>query len=297
MAKRAQFHVSTEAILRRLVHATDKPMALAAFSRVRESAVSPLRCDYVLGSRAWNGDVRRGTVISSTSFPAAPSAVGQTVRGVATIEDQAWNVQAVGCPAYPGRVLPRVLSLIEPPDTQSRTPPGLVYKVGDLALATEDGSANESVIVAHVVNDTARAWGRRGVAAALTRVVPDAARAFKAWTIASPDNLVLGNVHVVTVQSANGVAVTVASLIAQAGYGPSPTPRLSYVKLAESLDALARTAERAGATVYMPRIGAGQGGGRWDLVEAAIERSLLTRGVRVVVFTLPSAPGSTKAGE
>jgi hypothetical protein len=151
------------------------------------------------------------------------------------------------------------------------------------------------VVVAHVVNDGARAWGRYGAAGALGRVVPDAAKAFRAWTIANRDNLTLGNVHSVKVPAVNDELVTVVSLVAQVGYGPSASPRVSYVKLAEALDALADVAQSAGegATVHMPRIGAGQGGGRWDLIEAAIERSLLARDIPVVIHTLPSGSAST----
>lgn len=296
MAKRAQFHVSTEALLRRLVHATGRPMALAALHRVRESATAALRCDYVLTSRAWTGAIGRGTVIDPETFPTAPSAVGQTTRGTATIEGHVWNVQTVGTPAYPGRVLPRVLALIEPPDAPTNTPPGLVYKAGDIAEAVEAAAERAPVVVAHVVNDDARAWGRYGVAGALGRVVPDAASAFRSWTLANPDNLTLGNVHAVSVRAVNGAQVTVASLVAQSGYGPSARPRVSYVKLAEALDVLAAVAEPIGATVHMPRIGAGQGGGRWDLIEAAVERSLLARDVPVVVYTLPSGPPGARAG-
>lgn len=299
MAKRAQFHVSTEALLRRLVHATGKPIALAAFNRVRETVTSPLRCDYVLTSRAWAGEIERGNVIDPETFPTAPSAVGQTTRGSATIAGQTWNVHCVGAPAYPGRVLPRVLTLLEPPDAATDARPGLTYKVGDIAEAVDGATDNRPVVVSHVVNDGARGWGRYGVAGALGRVVPDAAEAFRAWTIANRDNLTLGKVHSVKVPAVNGGLVTVVSLVAQSGYGPSASPRVSYVKLAEALDALADVAQSAGAgaTVHMPRIGAGQGGGRWDLIEAAIERSLLARDIPVVIYTLPSGSVSaTKAG-
>jgi Zn-dependent peptidase ImmA (M78 family) len=295
MAKRAQFHVSTEALLRRLVHATSRPMALAAFNRIRESATAPLRCDYVLTSRAWSGELGRGTVIEPAAFPVAPSAVGQTTRGTATIDGETWKVQAVGTPPYPGRLLPRVLALVEPADAPTSTPPGLTYKAGDISAATDAAVEGRPVVVAHVVNDSARAWGRYGVAGALARVVPDAAKAFKAWTIANPDNLTLGNIHPVSVRAVNGAEVTVVSLVAQAGYGPSTQPRVSYVKLAEALHALADVAAPVGATVHMPRIGAGQGGGRWDLIEAAVERTLLARGVPVVVYTLPAGPAGTRA--
>ena len=295
MAQRARFHVSTEALLRRLVHATDRPLALAAFSRVRESGDSPLRCDYVLGSRAWRGPLARGTRIDADQFGGAPSAVGQTARGAVTLAGGEWVVQAVGAPPYSGRLLPRVLSLFEPADSQSPPRPGLTHVVGDLTEAVRDASTDEPVVIGHVVSDSVRGWGRYGVAGALARALPDAATAFRAWTIADEGNLALGNVHAVTVPNAAGVAVTVVSLVAQAGYAAQA--RLSYVDLAQALDRLAAVATTSGATVHMPRIGVGAGG-RWDLIEATIERTLLAGGVRVVVHTLGStpAPGRNRTG-
>jgi hypothetical protein len=288
VAQRARFHVSTEALLRRLVHATDRPMALAALNRVRDNADSPLRCDYVLASRAWTGNIERGTRITADAIGGVPAAVGETARGIGNVGGTDWNIQAVGAPAYPGRFLPRVLALIEPTNVWADEKPGLTNVVGDIIDAVDTASDETPAVLAHVVSDSAHAWGRYGVAGALTRVVPDAAKAFRQWSIANDDNLELGNIHAVKVQATNDAQVTVVSLVAQSGYGPSTTSRLSYVALAQTLDKMAVVAHAAGGTVHMPRIGAGQGGGRWDLIEAAIERSLLADNVPVVIHTLPS---------
>lgn len=295
MAQRARFHVSTEALLRRLLHATDRPMALAALSRVRDTVGSPLRCDYVLTSRNWAGSLERGSRLDADAVGGVPSAVGQTARGTATVAGADWNVQAVGAPAYPGRFLPRVLALFEPTDGAEAAKPGLTHVVGNIADAIDAALPETPVALAHVVSDSVRAWGRFGVAGALGAVVPDAAAAFRQWSIASSENLRLGNIHSVAVPATNGAQVTVASLVAQAGFGPSALPRLSYVSLAQTLEKLADVAAASGATVHMPRIGAGQGGGRWDLIEAAIERTLLAREVPVVIYTLPSRRGAIGA--
>lgn len=292
MAQRARFHVSAEALLRRLVHATDRPMALAALNRIGNSVDAPLRCDYVLASRAWNGNIERGIRIAPDAVGGMPSAVGQTARGTTTVAGTDWSVQTVGAPPYPGRFLPRVLALFEPTDAMPEQKPGLTYTVGNVAEAVEAGADGTPVVLAHVVSHSAHAWGRYGAAGAIARVVPLAASAFHSWSIARGDNLTLGNIHSVNVSAVNGAPVTVVSLVAQVGHGASAAPRLSYVALAEALDKLADVAQAEGASgaraVHMPRIGSGQGGGRWDLIEAAIERSLLARDVPVVVYTLPS---------
>lgn len=292
MAQRARFHVSSEAFLRRLVHATDRPMALAAFNRVRDTIDSSLRCDYLLASRTWDGNLERGTRIDAGATGGVPSAMGQTTRGTATVGGRDWNVQSVGTPPYSGRLLPRVLALFEPTDAAARQRQGLKHTVDDIADAIGAATDGTEVVIAHVVSDSSRAWGRYGAAGALARVVPVAASAFRSWSIANGDSLILGNIHSVKVRATNGAQVTVVSLIAQAGHGPSATPRVSYVALAEALDKLANVAQAAGGTasgtVHMPRIGAGQGGGRWDLIEAMIERSLLARDIPVVIYTLPA---------
>lgn len=295
MAERARFNVSTEALLRRFVHATARPVALGAFSRIADETDAPLKCEYVLGSRTWGGTIARGDITSPGSPIGKPTAIGQTAKGVDELDGQT-SVQAVGIPPYPGRKLPRILALIEAVEDVRAIPDGLTFRTADLSTAFAPGT-HELAVVAHVVNDAAHAWGRHGAAAALQRTSPDAASAFHYWTIASDDNLTLGNVHQVDVRVGDRPA-TVVSLVAQKGFGPSAAPRLSYVALAEALDKLADIASRKEATVHIPRIGAGQAGGRWDLIEATIERTLLSRHIPVVVYTKPAiAPPTTRVSD
>lgn len=297
MAQRARFNVSTEAFLRRLVHATDRPMALAAFSRLWDSLESDLRCEYVLGSRTWRGSLDRGAVVGSDTVLAVPMAVGQTAHGLVSLPEAEGAVQAVGIPPYPRSRMPRVLALVEPAEAAAGSGDGIRFITRDLADALRGSDDPEStaagkVVIAHVVSDSAHAWGRYGVAGTLGMHLPDARQAFRSWSIAKPQNLSLGNVHTVEVPTAAGSMVTIASMVAQRGYGPSVTPRLSYVALAEALEKVSGLATTTGSEVHMPRIGAGQAAGHWDLIQATIERTLLDRGVCVVLYTLPSQSGA-----
>jgi O-acetyl-ADP-ribose deacetylase (regulator of RNase III) len=290
MSQRARFNVSTEALLRRLVHATDRPIAVAAFNRVSDSIDSGLRCEYVLGSRAWAGGIQRGDRFEAGSALSIPTAVGQTARGKAGTDGEI-AVQAVGIPPYPNRVFPRILALLEMSEEPPAGRTGLVeFRTADIAEALDaaEGATSNPVYIAHVVNDSARQWGGHGVAALLARLVPDAAHAYREWASASGE-LALGGIHKAQVRVGSS-AVTIVSLVAQQGYGPSMKPRLSYVALAEALDSLAAEASRVSAVVHMPRIGAGQAGGRWDLVEATVERTLVASGVPVVIYTRPASP-------
>jgi hypothetical protein len=292
MAERARFNVSTEAMLRRLVHATDRPMAVAAFSRIHESPGSDIRCEYVLGSRTWTGNVHRGMTFTADTILASPAAVGQTARGTVPVErDEVASIQAVGVPPYPGSAFPRVLALFEPEHAARTAPDSLRFVTADVATASAEGP----VVIAHVVSDSARAWSNRGVAGALRGRFPEAAAAFRSWSVASPDNLELGRVHVVDAPREPGKApLLIASMVVQRGYGPSPTTRLSYVALAEALGTVGREAAGRGAEVHIPRIGAGQAGGRWDLIETTIERVLLADGVKTVIYTKPSGQTAGK---
>jgi O-acetyl-ADP-ribose deacetylase (regulator of RNase III) len=280
MANRARLDVSTEALLRRIAAATSRPLAVIAASRIRDAASSQLRVEYVHPSRAWAPRAPRGTRLDSGTVFAEPTAIGQTARGEVVIGDENLHAQTVGIPPYPGTALPRVLGLVEPHDAPRTAPPGIQYQHGDVARATGAGP----IVIGHVVSDSAHSWGRVGVARALAARYRDAATAFRAWSIADGDNLQLGNVHEVDV--GRNEPVVIASMVAQRGYGSSLTPRLVYSALATALDRLAASARRRGATVHLPRIGAGQAGGRWDLVEELLHERLVRADVPVTVHTL-----------
>jgi O-acetyl-ADP-ribose deacetylase (regulator of RNase III) len=279
MANRARLDVSTEALLRRVVGGTHRQLALVAASRLADDVGAPLRVEYVLRSAAYAPAIGRGWVLPPEGPLAVPTGVGQTARGQAKLAGELVNAQAVGIPAYPGRYFPRVLALLEPADAPATSPRGLRFRSGSITDVHSDGP----VVIGHIVNDSAHAWGRRGVAAALARAYPQAAAAFRAWTIADTDNLRLGNIHLVEVEQDH--QIWIASMVAQSGFGPSKEPRLAYHALANALESIAGVASRLEASVHLPRIGAGQAGGRWDLIEQELDRTLVQAGVDVTIYT------------
>lgn len=285
MEHRRRFDVSTEALLRRLTTATSRSIALIAASRLRDSFSSPLAVEYVVGSGTFTPSVRRRSMIRPTGVLGECVAVGQTARGTEVIDEVPLRVQAVGVPPYPGNTFPRVLALIEPDSLPGGMSSDLEYRSGDVS---DVPVGDKPVLIAHVVTDSARAWSRRGVAAALTSRFSAAARAFHAWAVA-PTNLALGNVHIVNAEASHR-QVTIASMVAQRGYGPGVSTRLDYQALQTALAKVAGVATAAGAEVHLPRIGAGQARGRWDLIAQSIERSLIDSGLRVIIYTLPARP-------
>ncbi len=77
----------------------------------------------------------------------------------------------------------------------------------------------------------------------------------------------------------------IANLITQSGYGYDGERYVSYDAVATACDTLDKHCARLGITeVAMPRIGAGLGGGNWEVIEAIIETSFAY--AKPIVYTL-----------
>lgn len=141
--------------------------------------------------------------------------------------------------------------------------------------ATCPVQANGHQMVAHVVNDRG-GWGS-GFVLAVSKRWPQAERDYRAWAKAGRSRaefstpFQLGEVLISKVAK----DLSIAHMLAQHGYiGPdNPTP-LSYEALAQCLRKLAVLAVAHEASIHMPRIGAGLGGGDWSQIKRIIEREL-----------------------
>jgi hypothetical protein len=89
--------------------------------------------------------------------------------------------------------------------------------------------------------------------------------------------------------------VTLISLIAQRGFGPAPRPRIRYGALRDCLLRVSEMAKNLNASVHMPRIGTGQAGGSWSVVEEIIHETLAKEGIKVLVYDLPQGGERPKA--
>jgi hypothetical protein len=134
------------------------------------------------------------------------------------------------------------------------------------------------------VNDKTANWGGGGFAAAVRRRWPDVQVQFKAW-VAARGKHHLGDVNVTEIQP--GLAVV--SMVAQHGYGPSTRPRIRYAALEAGLETLYVEARARKASVHAPRLGAGEAGGSWPLIEELLSEKLVRRGVAVTIYDLPGA--------
>lgn len=163
------------------------------------------------------------------------------------------------------------------------------YVTGD---ATRPQGGGQKVI-AHICNNLG-AWGSGFVVALSQRsTVPELS--YRSWHdsgVWEGDRpFQLGEIQVTGFDQRG---VLVANMIAQRGIrrDRSAPPAVDYKALWSCLDklgdeiALTRSPRNSKASVHMPRIGCGLGGGSWDEIEPIIDSTLTTRGVSVTVYDL-----------
>jgi O-acetyl-ADP-ribose deacetylase (regulator of RNase III) len=167
----------------------------------------------------------------------------------------------------------------------------ITYVTGDATDPQGDGVK----IIAHIVNDEGK-WGR-GFVVALShrdRIPEDM---YRAWHL---DGKFLQRGHLrpfalgqmqLAPYIPSDPHLWVANMIAQHGVRHDPgLPRaVDYIALRICLHQLADIAEDMHASVHMPRIGCGLGGGTWDEIEPIIHDTLTKRDISVTVYDLKGA--------
>lgn len=284
---RRQFDVSTEAVLIRLAQLSEESCAVFVASR-KDNAPSSGKYsfDYVIPARRWGYVLARGTSLPGSSPVADCTAVGFTAKGDAAFPDIAekLRIECIGIPPYPGALFPRVAGFLS--SRKRAAVPEITYLQGDVLRARGTGRR----LIAHVVSDATPNWGGKGVAIAIKKKWAKAQEDFKNWF---GQRRRLGQVHFCEVDH----GIEVATIIAQRGYGPSVSPRIRYAALRTGLQFVSTRALESSANVHMPRIGCGQAGGSWMVVEELINSSLIAAGVPVTVYDLPDSPGASGAAQ
>jgi hypothetical protein len=285
-----EFDVSMEALAIRLTRLADAASAMFCAARLESGAhVGRYRLDYLIGSRTWKAPRLRGQLLPADTVLRECNAIGYT----AAAEEQ-WapplprlRVEGVGIPPYPGSRFPRVVGLVRLADAalQGSLLPGLRFVYGDATEPRGDGRR----FIVHVVNDKTPIWGGGGFAQAVRSRWPSVQADFRDWVKHYPDQFRLGQVRIVDLTD----GISVASVIAQHGYGPSPRPRLRYAALREGLGSVTTAARRASASLHMPRIGTGQAGGLWHIVEDLVRATCCDSGLEVTVYDLPGTLPAT----
>lgn len=168
----------------------------------------------------------------------------------------------------------------------------ITYTTGD---ATRPVGAGPKII-AHICNDEGK-WGS-GFVLALSKRWPQPRRDYLAWhdqgifakdSAGNINPFCLGAVQLVLVDAAQ--QTWVANMVAQQGIrrGANAPRAVDYTALTLALARVGEVARFSRATVHMPRIGCGLGGGSWDKVETIINNTLTELGVDAFVYDLPGS--------
>jgi O-acetyl-ADP-ribose deacetylase (regulator of RNase III) len=282
LSLKERLDVSTEAVLIRLIHLTGaSAIAFAASHIDSASPIGRYRFDYVIPSRAWRGQaVNAGDILPRTTVLGDCTAIGYTSVGAESWGAHAKNlhIECVGIPPYPWSRLPRVAGIALKSPCKEAAP---LYRIvrGDALAPRGDGP----YLIVHIVNNQARTWGGGGFAQALRSRWPKVHDEFRDLATERA-NLMLGKVHFHRISG----DLWVADMVAQVGYGPrAHGPRVKYGVLQRCLAEVAAKAGKLGASVHMPRIGAGNAGGSWAVIEELIKTSLCEGGLSVTVYDLP----------
>jgi hypothetical protein len=280
MEARKKYEVSAEALLIRVARLASDPCAAFCATRIEKGPqAGRYRIDYSIPSPSWAGELPRAMLLPSNTRLEECTAIGYTAKFTETWPGKIGEIylECVGISPYPGAMFPRVVGLLRSDQLAPRDE-CITYLVGD---ATEPRGDGPNLIV-HIVNDGAARWGA-GFAGAVRRRWKNVQDEFVSWVDEDRGRLKLGRIH----EFALTENLSIIHMVAQHGYGESPTPRIRYTALRACLEEVAAYARERGAVVHMPRIGVGQAGGRWELVEELLHSTLCAAGVHVFVYDLP----------
>ncbi|MFD2941096.1 macro domain-containing protein [Flavobacterium notoginsengisoli] len=150
------------------------------------------------------------------------------------------------------------------------------YTKGDATSPQASGSK----IIVHVCNDIG-GWGK-GFVVAISKRWKDLEKQYREW-FRSKDNFELGKVQFVQVEE----DLWVANLVGQHDIIVKNKNRempIRYNAIEEGLKTVSDFAITNKASVHMPRIGCGLAGGKWEMIEPIILKTLSDKNVEVVVY-------------
>ena len=163
---RKRFAVSTEAVLIRLAHLSNESCAVFTASR-REASDSSTAYwfDYVMPTRSWKHDVKRGTKLPDPSPASECTAIGFTAKGNCEFPRIAENIrmECIGIAPYPGALFPRIAGFLAGKMRATTSIPGVHFLRGNVLEPRGTGRR----LIAHVVSDATPNWGGKGVAMSL----------------------------------------------------------------------------------------------------------------------------------
>lgn len=281
---RRSYESSAEAALLRITRLTTEPAI--AFSSHRDKG-GRYALEYAVPTASLQRSMRPGMQLPINSAAEECTAIGYTAK-----RTEHWpqlgqvRVECVGIAPQPRDIYPRVIGFAIPAGAQPLRESSITYVRGDATRAR----GTEPKLLLQVVNNGAFTWGGVGFAAAIKRRWPQSQKEFTVQVTTDRAKLKLGSVVACELEP----GITLLSLVAQQGYGPSTRPRIRYGALRDCLVSVSQLAKDRNATVHMPRIGTGQAGGAWPVVQEIVAETLVGPGVGVLVYDLPEGRRETK---
>lgn len=278
MVQRRKFDVSAEAFLIRLAKVSELPIGVILASPVSKGQDRRYRVDYVVSSPTAPSIRASDLMVSENSVLRGCTAVGYSNSAIENwVTGKPTKIECVGIPPYPGDIYPRVICIARfEKANEDRKPIKLIH--GNVI----DPIGSGPKIVCQLVNDRASKWGG-GVARKSAKKFPRSEVEYSQKLHRVPISERLGTVIFTDANE----EITIASLIAQEGFGASLFPRIRYKALEKGLAEIAETAKRTGASIHMPRIGTGAAGGSWDTIEELIDDAMVRAGLSVTIYDPP----------
>ncbi len=149
------------------------------------------------------------------------------------------------------------------------------YKKGDAINPIVNGNK----IIVHICNDIG-GWGK-GFVMAISKKWKGPENKYREW-YKSKENFNLGEVQFVQVQE----DLWVANLIGQHKINKDENGNapIRYDAVESGLSKVADFAHEINASVHMPRIGCGLAGGKWEMIEPIIEKTILKKDINTTVY-------------
>lgn len=160
-------------------------------------------------------------------------------------------------------------------EINTQTMKDIQYKKGDATNPIDNGNK----VIVHICNDIG-AWGK-GFVMAISKKWKEPEKKYREW-FKSKENFNLGEVQFVQVQE----DLWVANLIGQHKINKDENGNapIRYEAVEKGLIKVADFAHKIKASVHMPRIGCGLAGGKWEMIEPIIEKTISKKDINTTVY-------------
>ncbi|ECB9649011.1 macro domain-containing protein [Listeria monocytogenes] len=150
----------------------------------------------------------------------------------------------------------------------------ITYLKGDATNPMAKGNT----IIAHICNDVG-GWGK-GFVLAISREWKEPEKAYRKW-YKDKNDFKLGEVQLIPVND----YISICNMIGQKGIktGSKGAP-IRYEAVESCLEKLSEIAKEQQASIHMPRIGCGLAGGKWEIIEPIIRKTLIANDIEVYIY-------------